>query len=174
MGLLRWLRSLIVPEQKATATAHDMAPIIRPLAAAAPQATDLPVSARFTDWKEYGYLGVVGESQYQDALLDILRTGRICEATLIPEPDNKFDVNAIVVKIQSKVVGYIPRSHARRYQRRLLTLAEPLRCPAKLIGGTVEKPHIGVLLDSRAVEHMPTPKRRRKKQQAIDPTDTPF
>ena len=125
------------------------------------------------DWSGYGYLGAVGESQYQPALKGIARRGRICEATLIPEPDNPWDVNAVVVKIGEQVIGYLPRSHARRYQRRLLTLIEPYRCPAKLIGGTSDKPSFGVLLDTRVLEHMPTPKKPRKKR-TVDPTDTPF
>ena len=174
MGLVRWLRSLMSPARLGDAAAPDSTPPDAASPSAGPQASAPSGTAPFSDWKGYGYLGVVGESQYQEALLDILRTGRICEAALIPEPENPFDVNAVVVKINGKVVGYVPRSHARRYQRRLLTLAEPLRCPAKLIGGTAEKPHIGVLLDSRVIEHMPTPKRPRKKEQTIDSTDTPF
>jgi hypothetical protein len=125
------------------------------------------------DWSGYGYLGVVGESQYQSALQQIARRGRLCEATLIPEPENPFDANAVVVKIQGEVVGYLPRSHARRYQRRLVTLTEPHRCPAKLIGGTRDKPSFVVLIDQREVERMPSPKRQRKKR-TIDPNEQPF
>jgi hypothetical protein len=138
-----------------------------------PTGTTLP-PVQHPDWQGYGYLGAVGESQYQPALRQIARAGRLCEATLVPEPDNPFDVNAVAVKIGGELIGYVPRSHARRYQRRLLTLAQPMRCPAKLIGGTRDKPSFGVLLDSREVEHMPTPKRTRKKKQTIDPADTPF
>jgi hypothetical protein len=134
-----------------------------------------PTARQPTDWSGYGFLGVVGESQYQPALLGVAKRGRFCEAALIPEPDNPFDVNAVVVQINGATVGYLPRSHARRYQRRLLTLAQPIRCPAKLIGGTHDKPSFGVLLDHREVERMPTPKRpRKKRQERIDPADTPF
>jgi hypothetical protein len=153
MALLDWIRRLLSPLPKSSTTAAE--------------------PAAFTDWTGYGYLGAVGESQYQPALREIARQSRICEATLIPEPDNPFDINAVVVKVNDAVVGYLPRSHARRYQRRLLTLAEPLKCPAKLIGGTADKPSIGVLLDTRAVEHMTTPKRPKQKK-TVDPADTPF
>lgn len=46
--------------------------------------------------------------------------------------------------------------------------------PAKLIGGTRDKPNFRVLLDCREVEHMPSPKPVRKKKQVVDPTDQPF
>ena len=126
-----------------------------------------------SDWTGYGFLGVVGESQYQPALQQIAHRGRICEATLMPEPENPFDRNAVVVKIQGEVVGYLPRSYARKYQRRLVTLTEPHRCPAKLIGGTRDKPSFGVLIDQREVERMHSPKRQRKKR-TIDPNEQPF
>jgi hypothetical protein len=153
MGLLRWIQSRL-------ATTH------RPAAA-------LPHEQTWSNWEGYGYLGAVGESQYQPALQQIARGGRICEATLVPEPDNPFDVNAVAVKVNGHVVGYLPRSHARKYQRRLLALTEPFRCSAKLIGGVEDKPSFGILLDTRVIEHMPTPKSPRKKH-AIDPNETPF
>jgi hypothetical protein len=71
-------------------------------------------------------------------------------------------------------VGYLSRADARRYQRRLLPLAEPMRVPAKLIGGTDGKPSYGVLLDHRQVEALPTPKRTRKRKPQIPPDDQPF
>lgn len=144
----------------------------RLLARVRPASPEPPKEQR-TEWNGYGFLGVVGESQYQPALKRIAEVGLECEATLTPEPDNPFDGNAVVVKIRGEVVGYLPRSHARRYQRRLLALSEPCRCPAKLIGGTRDKPSFGVLLDHREVERMPAPKRPRTKR-TVDPTDQPF
>ena len=139
---------------------------------AAPRAGERPPP---TTWGEgYGYLGAVGESQYQEALKRIARNGRLCWATLIPEPDNPFDVNAVVVQIGTETVGYLARPDARRYQRRLATRAEPLQVPAKLLGGTRDKPFLGVLLDCREVEHMPKPKAVRKKKVVIDPNEQPF
>jgi hypothetical protein len=122
----------------------------------------------------YGYIGAVGESQYQDALRQVSRNGRLCSATLVPEPDNPFDVNAVAVQIDGLTVGYLCRTDARRYQRRLLTLERPLVVPAKLIGGTDDKPSFGVLLDCREVERMPTPKRTRRKAEAFDAGEQPF
>jgi hypothetical protein len=126
-------------------------------------------------WEErHGYLGAVGESQYQPALKRIARTGRLRWATLQPEPDNPFDVNAVAVLIRGEIVGYLTRTDARRYQRRLRALIEPLQVPAKLIGGTRDKPSFGVLLDCREVARLPTPKTVRKKPVKVDPTDQPF
>ncbi len=152
MGMVTWLRSLL----------------------SSPAAADAPPASEPPPWTGYGYLGIKGESQYQPALQRIARSGLICQATLIPEPDNPFDVNAVVVKINNETVGYLSRSDARRYQRRLLALTELHHCPAKLIGGTREKPYFGVLLDCREVEHMPTPKRPRKPRTKFDSKEQPF
>jgi hypothetical protein len=126
------------------------------------------------EFEGYGYLAVVGESQYQMALRVFLHRGRIHWAKLVPEPDNPFDRNAVLVEIDGHTVGYMSRADARRYQRRLLPLAAPIEVPAKLIGGTDDKPSIGVLLDHREVERMPEPKRSRKRKPEIPPADQPF
>ena len=123
----------------------------------------------------YGYLAIVGESQYQPALQQIARRrGRICWAKLVPEPDNPFDRSAVMVEIDGMTVGYLTRSAAREYQRRLLALAAPLEVPAKLIGGTADKPSFGVLLDHREMVRLPTPKRTRRTKPDIPPDDQPF
>ena len=122
----------------------------------------------------WGHLGAVGESFYQPVLQRVARSGRVCWATLVPEPDNPFDGNSVVVQIQGETVGHLTRSDARRYQRRLLTLTTPMQVPAKLIGGERDKPNFGVLLDCRAVEQLPKPKPLRKKKVTVDPTDQPF
>ena len=175
MGVMNWLRwfwrlktSRAVRNNRSPAlggTPPHTSPAVTPVASTGPP---------FTNWEGYGYLGIVGESHYQDALFRISRSGTTCEATLVPEPANPFDPNAVAVYIEGMVVGYIPRSHARKYHRRLATLPKPLRCPAKVIGGTPDKPHFGVLLDQREVERLPPPKRKSKKHEQIDPQQTPF
>jgi hypothetical protein len=107
-------------------------------------------------------------------LQQIARRGRICWARLIREPDNPFDRNAVMVEIDGQTVGYLDRAAARRYHRRLLPLAEPIQLPAKLIGGTREKPSFGVILDHRELEQLPTPKRTRRSKPEIPPDDQPF
>ena len=122
----------------------------------------------------YGYLAVVGESQYQPVLEQIAQRGRIHWAKLVPEPGNAFDTNAVMVEIDGQTVGYLSRGEARRYQRRLLPLAAPIEVPAKLIGGTRDKPSFGVVLDHREVEALPAPKRARAKKPEVPPDDQPF
>jgi HIRAN domain-containing protein len=66
-------------------------------------------------------LEVVGESNYQDALWSLCGGSpgdRIrCEtvAVLVPEPDNPHDANAIAVRIDGRVVGYLPARIAAAY-----------------------------------------------------------
>ena len=62
---------------------------------------------------------VVGESHYQDAL-GCITGGKTedgheleCEALLEREPHNRNDPNAITVRIDGKLVGYLPRHHAK-------------------------------------------------------------
>lgn len=72
-------------------------------------------------WREGSWpMEVVGESRYQDSLIKICgkysREGREVHvrAMLLPEPNNKYDSNAIRVEINRKTVGYLPRDHAER------------------------------------------------------------
>lgn len=63
-------------------------------------------------------LAVVGESHYQQALIDIagpqIKEGRTvkCQAILNREDDNPYDSNAVSVEIGGDTVGYIPRALA--------------------------------------------------------------
>jgi hypothetical protein len=79
-----------------------------------------------------------------------------------------------LVQIERQTVGYFNRSDARRYQKRLRVLPEPIQVPAKLIGGTSDKPSFGVLLERREVERLPAPKRARRKNPEIPPDNQPF
>lgn len=66
-------------------------------------------------------LEVVGEASYQDALWLICggvtgeRVRREVVATLVPEPDNTYDPNAISVRVDGHRVGYLSRDNAVRY-----------------------------------------------------------
>lgn len=50
----------------------------------------------------WGALAAVGESQYQPALDRIAKQGRVCSATLVAEPNNPFDRNAVVVRSKTR------------------------------------------------------------------------
>lgn len=123
----------------------------------------------------WGPLSAVGESQYQPALRRVAsQRGRVCWATLVPEPDNPFDGKAVCVQVAGETVAYLSRRDAGRLQKRLLTLSAPMRVPAKLIGGTADKPSYGILLDCRQAEALPKPKPVRKRKVVVDPSDQPF
>ena len=65
---------------------------------------------------------VVGTSHYQDALLALapregdeeVRVEKL--ATLVREPDNPHDPDAIAVHIDGRLVGYLSREENRRWQ----------------------------------------------------------
>jgi hypothetical protein len=129
---------------------------------------DLPGSAGFG-------VGVSGES-YRQASLRALAGERLRHgedvffiAVLAPEPANPHDRNAVRVHIQGGAqVGYLSRDDAAAYQpmTRIL-VAKHLAglCRAKLIGGTPEKPSIGVVLSLASPEEVLA---------ALAPHDQPF
>ncbi len=100
-----------------------------------------------------GFLGVSGESHYQDALKAAKRSKPEFEptfdATLVAEPSNEFDPNAVAVIIAPfGKVGYVPKVAAERFQTIVRAARQPVHCQARLRGGTSEKPLIGVVLDT--------------------------
>lgn len=64
-------------------------------------------------------LNVVGESNYQDALANIVGGKTVdghmeyVSAVLVPQPDNAFDANAVMVAIGGDLVGYLDRPTAK-------------------------------------------------------------
>lgn len=98
---------------------------------------------------------VVGTSHYQDALLELaprqadeeVRSEAV--ATLVAEPDNPHDPNAIAVQIGGGVVGYLSRDENRRWLD-----VVPVRCEA-MIAGRAGTHGLGVFL------RLPTPTEAR-------------
>lgn len=100
-----------------------------------------------------GFLGLSGESHYQEAL----RTAQLSQpgvhepvfiATLVPEPTNTHDTNAVAVMIEPfGKVGYVPRHIAPRLRGIISAAKDVVRCPAQIRGGSSEKPMLGVVLD---------------------------
>jgi len=170
MGLFSCQWSLISSPVRANESAGRLVP--RASSASRTRVSREPAPTFPEGW---GPLSVVGESQYQPALRRVsLDIGRICWATLALEPDNPFDGNAVVVQVDGLTVGYLSRRDAGRLQKRLLALSSPLRVPAKLIGGTGDKPTFGIIVDCRDAERLPKPKLVRKKKLVVDPRDQPF
>lgn len=84
------------------------------------------------------WVDVVGESNYQRALARITG-GRTPDgvnidttATLIPEPSNPYDPNAVRVDIAGQTVGYLDRSAAVTYRQRG---GKRSQCRATINGG---------------------------------------
>jgi very-short-patch-repair endonuclease len=97
---------------------------------------------------------VVGESFYLDALRQIVgrdgvgRDGRIrksVQATLVPEPENPYDVNAVAVYVSGLKVAHLSRAEARRYQRAIQALPHrKVVTDARIIGS---RDLLGVFLE---------------------------
>ncbi len=104
----------------------------------------------FDLWGQRGWHGqeVAGESNYVDAIRKALgnHTGRdwvetTTVAQLVPEPNNRYDANAVQVLINGNVVGYLPREDAVRYAPILSSLVASGWLPqvsAQVRGAVVE------------------------------------
>lgn len=106
--------------------------------------------------KSYG-MEVVGESNYQDALIAICgkhtRTGYDGEhqATLALEPSNAYDPNAVMVMIDGHRVGYLAREQAKRVGGFMRDAGlDQVICDARVQGGwrtnQYDEGHYGVRL----------------------------
>jgi hypothetical protein len=112
---------------------------------------------RFTALPEDGFMRVVGESNYQPALVQLSRRcapgaeGRPSfPVALVSEPDNPYDEHAIAVISETGCVGYLPREDARRYGATLRAVRasgfDGGSCSALLNGGQRDRPNYGVTL----------------------------
>ena len=88
-----------------------------------PDADELVAAWRLTPDRPDAVLQVVGEGSYQPNLRAL--AGRLTPdgptntdfiAALVPEPTNRYDRNAISVRIDGRVVGYLAREEAVRYR----------------------------------------------------------
>jgi len=130
-----------------------------------------------------GYIGVVGESHYQDALKALMtaaQPNRIVTVGVEREPENPFDASAIRVfdPATGQTLGYLPRGTTGLVR----LLREPgIRRSAELTGGTADKPFLGLVLHLHGeqedqVQREPTvPKTAigRPAEPASPPTPTP-
>jgi hypothetical protein len=105
-------------------------------------------------------LEVVGESHYQDALWGLcgeVRGARVRKAiiaTLVPEPDNPYDSNAIAVQIAGQKVGHLPAQTAAQYYSGLVTLMDRFGGYISLSGVVVGggRGHLGVWLEHDPID----------------------
>lgn len=102
-------------------------------------------------------VNVAGESHYQEELREIVGPtdesviAVDTEALLVPEPSNAYDPNAVMVRIDDKLVGYLPREEAVAYAPMLRELGERGRtgaCDARIAGrgGHSGTSNLGVFL----------------------------
>jgi hypothetical protein len=104
---------------------------------------------------------LVGESYYQDTL-DAICGGKCEDGHNFPvavqlcfQENNPHDRNAIMVLINRKVVGYVPRHITAGMRLELLELnptEHPITCDAKIVGGWLrgddgDEGHYGVRLN---------------------------
>jgi len=98
---------------------------------------------------------VVGEASYQGDLQRAYRRYggdghdlRVA-AVLQPEQGNRFDANAVMVVIDGRTVGYLPRDRAAEYRDAIGR--QTAGCSAKIIGGfklnNGSQAHYGVRLN---------------------------
>ncbi len=110
-------------------------------------------------------VAVVGEASYQDAIRKICGSARWedvkhpCRAVLVPEPTNKYDSNAVMVQVETQLVGYLSKGDALDYQVPLGMLVERgtvAICDARIAGrgpGS-ETSNLGVFLELPTPEQM--------------------
>lgn len=114
-------------------------------------------SGRFLPLPDDNFKKVVGESHCQEALRALAgqcapgpdgRPG--FSATLIPEPENRFDGNAIAVHGPTGRLGYLAREDSARYAPTFEALSEAGydggSCVGLLNGGDSSRPNYGVVL----------------------------
>ncbi len=101
-------------------------------------------------------LEVVGESHYQELLFAIVGSGServrlAIEATLIREPDNPYDSEAVSVWIRGQKVGHLSREDAAEFSPALVELERrtgtPIALPGVIAGGGDGRPNFGVFLN---------------------------
>lgn len=97
---------------------------------------------------------VRGESNYQDALKRVAKryqdhSSANITATLLREPTNKHDRNAVMVRLDGRTVGYLAREDAIRYQPLLQELEQRghiAEADAQLTGGVGNAKSFGLNL----------------------------
>jgi HIRAN domain len=91
-----------------------------------------------------GVVDVVGESHYQENIGAIVGPKaedpmhRAVPVDLVPEPQNPYDRNAVRCEVLGRLVGYLSRADASRYQPVLLQLAQQGyrgHCTGIVVGG---------------------------------------
>ena len=111
--------------------------------------------SRLTFLRGSELVNVAGESHYQEALQELTGTDGTtgirldAEAVLVPEPANPHDPNAVMVQIDGRLVGYLPRAAAVAYGPMVAAVQARGRsaaCEAMVAGRGGETSALGVFL----------------------------
>lgn len=103
-----------------------------------------------------GFIEVVGESRFQEvcqrARAAAWPVGTSVEfwAGLEPEPTNPADSEAVRIHFDGHTLGYLTRAEARIFRQthvEAISSGRPIFCLARPIGGSKDKPTIGIMLD---------------------------
>jgi hypothetical protein len=97
--------------------------------------------------RSHDFMGVAGESYRQSALSSLISAGGPFLATLIPEPTNPHDNNAVKVLVNGRHVGYLKRETASQFGRAIAAERAPVQCPATLHPPQPPNTNIAVTLD---------------------------
>lgn len=104
---------------------------------------------------------IVGEAHYQDTILKIAgpktedSVNYECLAVLQCDDKNPYDANAVAVRIDNSLVGYLARKDAQTYRDELRSLDSSMpfaQVRAKIVGGwksSEDEGHFGVKLNLR-------------------------
>lgn len=112
-----------------------------------------PRSTVFQPWTSLGLdfrPTIRGESHYQPELRALRRRSNSWTASLLREPGNKFDKNAVSVWIDGQRVAYLAKQEAEELRVRLDALTREncvIAFPVTLYGGDKDRKHIGVFAD---------------------------
>lgn len=112
-------------------------------------------------------LDVVGEASYQDNLWRIVggthevSVRKEVHAVLLPEPNNKYDPNAIRVIVNGLLVGYLARTHAVMYLPGLRQLMSKSTNSVVALNGAIvggEGRKLGIFLEHDPIDFGITPR----------------
>lgn len=115
------------------------AKVTSPSSSAAPRRTITPPPARAKVARLTADIEVVGEHYYPAAFSKIFFTagkplgGLIMRsATLVPEPQNPHDRNAVAVRVEQQLVGYVPADTAGRVSRFVNSKPQQFTVPCRI------------------------------------------
>jgi hypothetical protein len=139
MNLFDALRNLLDPPKSTSSPAH----VAAPLQAQVKHDDAGPIVERYA---------VVGEAQRNRDGSDRQRIIRECKVgdqiRLVREANNPYDENAVaLLTARGRQIGYLERETAEDVAALMDDGAHPTAVIAKILGGTREKPHRGVVID---------------------------